>query len=277
MQSDFLRKVAAYRKDPVANPDPKLILLGDYVDRGMFSFNGILRTVMQLFVSMPEHVYILRGNHEYYVDRHGYIDSGVRPAEGIATLAPFFPRQMFEAFMMLFDSMPHVLLFERMMFVHAGIPRDDSLEGWQDLSSLNDPAMRFQMLWSDPSSANFVPAELQRENARFPFGKQQFRTFMQRIGCHTMLRGHEKIDEGCRKIYNEPDMTLINLFSAGGRENNDLPPGASYRSVNPMALTINWQDGPRGAYPWPIDWKSFNGPERNAFYRSPAEIEFRSF
>ena len=45
-------------------PADTVCLLGDYIDRGQFSYNGILRTVLQLQVSMPEHVYLLRGNHE---------------------------------------------------------------------------------------------------------------------------------------------------------------------------------------------------------------------
>jgi len=43
------------------------VLLGDYIDRGRFSYNGVLRAVMQLFLAAPEHVFPLRGNHEYYI------------------------------------------------------------------------------------------------------------------------------------------------------------------------------------------------------------------
>ena len=49
--------------------------------------------------------------------------------------------------------------FDRTLFVHAGIPREDTLaEKWHDLASLNDPDIRFQMLWSDPSDADVDPA-----------------------------------------------------------------------------------------------------------------------
>src|SRR5678815_3606259 len=66
MQADFFAKVEAWRLDPAHQPHPKLIFLGDYIDRGRFSYNGVLRTVMQMFLSVPDHVYVLRGNHEYY-------------------------------------------------------------------------------------------------------------------------------------------------------------------------------------------------------------------
>jgi calcineurin-like phosphoesterase family protein len=277
MQSDFFRKVADYRQDPARHPFVKLVLLGDYIDRGQFSYNGILRTVMQLFVSMPEHVYILRGNHEYYVEHKGRIHGGVRPAEAILTLEPYLPKQMFESYMVMFEAMPNMLLFDRTLFVHAGIPRDETLEAkWQDLSSLNDPDIRFQMLWSDPSQASYIPMELQRENARFPFGRQQFRAFMERIGATTMVRGHEKIDEGFKKVYDDDGYLLLNLFSAGGATNNDLPETSSYRKVTPMAMTVTWRGGVQTATPWAIDWASYNYPERNAFFRLPPEIEFKA-
>ena len=187
------------------------------------------------------------------------------------------PQEMFEAWMRLFDALPGLLLFDRTLFVHAGIPRDElCAERWQDLSSLNDPDLRFQMLWSDPADADFIPAELQRKNARFPFGRLQFRSFMARVGANLMVRGHEKVDAGFAKIYDDGVVVLLNLFSAGGATNDDLPPESSYRTVTPMALTLRWVDGEQTATPWAIDYERYNSPERNAFFKVPPEIEFRS-
>ena len=276
LQSDFFTKVAAHRADPAKNPDVKLVLLGDYIDRGRFSYDGILRAVLQIFVSMPENVVVLRGNHEYYVDLGDRVSGGVAPAEAIATLAPHMPKVMFDAFKYVFERMPSLLIVGKMLFVHAGIPRDETTaEKWRDLTTLNDADLRFQMMWSDPANANFIPAELQRQNARFPFGKQQFRAFMERIGCHTLVRGHEKIDEGFKKIYEDGELLLLNLFSAGGRDNADLPENASYRSVTPMALTIRSAGGKTVLTPWPIEWQAWNQPAVNGFMRKPAEIAFR--
>ena len=235
MQSDFLAKVDRYRANPTSQPYPVLVLLGDYIDRGRFSYNGVLRTVMQLYLAMPEHVYMLRGNHEYYIEFRGRIYGGVKPAEAINTLEEHMPKTMFEAYMNLFESMPNSLIFDQFFFVHAGIPRDSTQDAlWRDLSSLNDPDIRFQMLWSDPSAADFIPRDLQEQNARFPFGRVQFEQFMDRIGCTTMIRGHEKINAGFRDVYPDGDVHLFNLFSAGGADNGDLPADSSYRAVTPM-------------------------------------------
>jgi hypothetical protein len=275
MQADFFAKVEAYRLDKT-RPNPKLVLLGDYIDRGRFSYNGILRSVMQMFVAAPEHVFILRGNHEYYIEYKGRIYGGVKPAEAINTLIGHMPGEMFEAYMHFFEQMPNLLLFDRLMFVHAGIPRDSAIaEKYQDMASLNDSELRFQMLWSDPSTADYIPDDLQAQNARFPFGKLQFEKFMATLGCNMLVRGHEKIDEGFKSIYPDGQTALLNLFSAGGAENNDLPENSSYRTVTPMALSILVENGNAKVTPWEIDYQRFNDPKRNKFFASPPEIEHK--
>ncbi len=277
LQSRFFEKVEAFRKDPENEPDPKLVLLGDYIDRGMFSLNGVLRTVLQVLTTAPEHVYVLRGNHEYYLEYKGQIFGGVKPAEAINSLKPYLSVEVFRHYMKLFDAMPNMLLFDGMTFVHGGIPRDRLVkERWKDLSSLNDPDIRFQMMWSDPSSVDVVPAELQEQSARFPFGRLQAAAFLHRMGCHTLVRGHEKVEAGFRRDYDDENVVLMTLFSAGGSTNDDLPADSSYRSVTPMALTVAWEDGEARATPWAIDFERYNDPSLNKFFTAPPEIEHRA-
>ena len=274
LQADFFAKLEAWRLDR-RNPEPKLILLGDYIDRGRFSYNGVLRAVMQLFLAAPDHVYPLRGNHEYYIEYRGRIYGGVKPAEAINTLVNHMPGEVFAEYMRLFEELPNMLFFDDMMFVHAGIPRDVDIKAkLTDFAQLNDPELRFQMLWSDPSTADFIPEDLQAQNARFPFGRLQFEAFMQKVGCSIMVRGHEKIDAGFRQMYGDP-ASLLTLFSAGGADNNDLPPESSYRGVTPMAATIRIENGATEVTPWPIDYARFNDPKRNRFFASPPEIEHK--
>src|SRR5262249_49655056 len=78
LQADFFAKLEAWRLD-TRKPEPKLILLGDYIDRGRFSYNGVLRAMMELYLAAPEHVFPLRGNHEYYIEYRGRIYGGVKP------------------------------------------------------------------------------------------------------------------------------------------------------------------------------------------------------
>src|SRR3954465_11555097 len=274
LQADFFAKLESWRLDG-RQPEPKLVLLGDYIDRGRFSYNGVLRTMMQLFLAAPGHVFPLRGNHEYYIEYRGRIYGGVKPAEAINTLVNHVPGEVFAEYMKLFEELPSMLFFDDMLFVHAGIPRDVDIARIADFAALNDPEVRFQMLWSDPSTADVIPADLQAQNARFPFGKRQFEAFMQKLGCSIMVRGHEKVDAGFRPMYGEA-ASLITLFSAGGADNNDLPEDSSYRAVTPMAATIRIDGGTVQVTPWLIDYERFNDPRRNRFFASPPEIEHKT-
>jgi hypothetical protein len=274
MQARFFEKLAAYKQNPSQHPVPKLVLLGDYIDRGIFSLNGVLRSVLLLYLTAPEHVVVLRGNHEYFIEYNGNVYGGVKPSEAIDTLKPHVPIEVFRDYIALFDAMPNVMLFDRTMFVHGGIPRDRTFkERFKDLSSLNDADMRFQMMWSDPSSADVIPAELQEQSARFSFGRLQAQRFLQRLGCHTLIRGHEKVNEGFARVY-EGDILLCTLFSSGGKDNDDLPSNSSYRQVTPMALTLSQRGGESRLTPWLIDYESYNDPERNAFFKQPPELRF---
>ena len=274
LQADFFAKLEAWKLDH-SKPEPKLILLGDYIDRGMFSYNGVLRAVMQLYLAAPEHVFPLRGNHEYYIEYRGRIYGGVKPAEAINTLIGHIPGEVFQEYMKMFEEMPNMLFFDDLMFVHAGIPRDTDIKTkLPDMAGLNDPDIRFQMLWSDPSTADFIPDDLQAQNARFPFGKKQFEAFMARFGCSMLVRGHEKVDAGFKTMYGDV-ASLLSLFSAGGAENFDLPIDSSYRSVTPMAMTIRLENGTAQVTPWLIDYQRFNDPKRNRFFASAPEIEHK--
>ncbi|MCA9580782.1 MAG: serine/threonine protein phosphatase [Myxococcales bacterium] len=272
-QSRFFEKLIAYRQDPKQNPHPKIVLLGDYIDRGLFSLNGVLRTALQLFASAPDHVYILRGNHEYFIEHEGEVIGGVIPAEAINTLKPHAPEEVWHHYMKLFEHMPNMLLFGGTLLVHGGIPRDETIEKkFIDLSSLNDPEIRFQMMWSDPSEAEVIPRELQRQSARFPFGRRQAAAFLERIGCHTIVRGHEKVLEGFKQQYNDEDVRLMTVFSAGGQDNEDVPENSVYRRTVPMALTIERGPDHLRFTPWRIDYGHYNHPDRNGFRKRDAEI-----
>jgi hypothetical protein len=268
LQADFFGKVQAHHDDPAHAPAMKLVFLGDYIDRGRFSYAGILRTAMQLFLAVPDHVYLLRGNHEYYVEYKGKTLAPVRPAEAYTSIQDVAPKEVFSAYMKLFEALPNLLFFDRTMFVHAGIPRDSTIaERWKGLPTLNDQEVRFQMLWSDPSEADAIPDELQKENARFPFGRKQFRAFMSRLGATTMIRGHERVVEGFKEVYDAPEARLISLFSAGGKTNADLPPTSNYREVTPMALSIRHEGGITQLHPFTIDYERYNDPRYNSFFR----------
>ena len=127
--------------------------------------------------------------------------------------------------------------------------------------------MRFQMMWSDPSTADVVPSDLQDKSARFSFGKLQARAFLQRLGVTTMIRGHEKVNDGFSQSIDDEQVKVYTLFSAGGATNEDLPQDSSYRTVTPMALTIRSDANGLEVTPWAPDYATYNAPDKNAFFK----------
>ncbi len=87
------------------------------------------------------------------------------------------------------------------------------------------------------------------------------------------MRGHEKVNEGFRRVYDDANQLLITLFSAGGKDNKDIPADSSYRSVTPMAMTVKYRDGKSQITPWQIDYARYNSPDTNKFFESRPEIE----
>ncbi|MBN2344206.1 MAG: serine/threonine protein phosphatase [Deltaproteobacteria bacterium] len=274
MQSRFFEKVAAFKADPENTPEPKLVLLGDYIDRGLFSLNGVLRTVMQLYNLAPEFVYMLRGNHEMYFEYKGQVYGGVKPAEAINSLKPHVGADSLRHYINFFESMPNMLFLGEVLFVHGGIPKDLTLkEKYKDLSSLNDTQIRFEMMWSDPSMADIVPAKLQQQSVRFPFGKLQAAAFLQRMGAHTIVRGHEKVLDGFDHTYDEDIAQMFTLFSCGGIDNNDLPEKSGFRKITPMAISMTVKGSDVSLSSWKIDYKPYNDSDKNAFFKVAPTLE----
>ena len=272
LQSQFLQKVEKFQNAPEHYPEPLLVFLGDYIDRGYYSFEGVMRAVLGIMTLAPNNVIVLRGNHETFLEKNGVVFAGVRPAEGMDSLKGRANLEAMLAYKQLFDAMPAMLFFDDILMVHGGIPRDSTIrDHFRDLASLNEPFFRHEMMWSDPSSADYVPEELQESTNRFSFGREQARAFMHSMGVRTLIRGHEKVEVGYLVAYNEPDLRLITLFSAGGEDNYDLPETSSYRKVTPTALTIRYREGRTDIEPWVIDYESYNHSETNEFYNVDPE------
>ena len=265
VQARVIERLEAAQRDPTA-PKLRVVFLGDYIDRGRWGLEGVLRTALTLYCAFPEQVFLIRGNHEWFIERDGKVRSGVMPAEALARWVEVLGHSHFVAYRHLFDRMSCSLLFDRIMFVHGGIPRDDVMEKFDDLSALNDSLVRFQMMWSDPAQVEEVPNDLQKKNARFSFGRAQLRRFLSRVGAHTLVRGHEKIAHGFQTVHDDGEARLLSVFSSGGDRNRDLPERSSYRRVVPMALTVKYSGGQWSFQPWALDWEDFNGPETNAFW-----------
>lgn len=269
-QSDFLGRVARHRRDPASHPDVKLIFLGDYLDRGLWAWEGVVRLVFRLFVEYPEHVIPLVGNHEWLVQQGQDIKSSVMPADAVDRWAARLPPEYLQTAKALFDQLASVVLIDRIVVVHGGVPRQEVLDRWPGLAGFNDAAVRFQMCWSDPVMLAQVSREMQASTQRFAFGIDQFMSFMDAVGARVMIRGHEKVLGGFRADYDDGWYRLYTVFSAGGYNNRDLPEQVDYRLVRPSFLFLSERDGSFVANPVRIAWERFNDPSTNRFLETLA-------
>jgi hypothetical protein len=265
--------VWAHQWDPQSYPDVQLVLLGDYIDRGRYGFDGVLRLLLHLQATAPDHVFMLRGNHESFVEERGVVRSIVSPGDALEALRPLAPRALLRDYLRLFDALPTAMLLGRVLFAHGGIPSESVQRArWKGLASLDDPAVRFQMLWSDPSFVDVIPRALQDQVVRFGFGRLQCEAFLQQMGCYTLIRGHGQPATGFRQDALGDHVAILTLCSAGGPDNRDLPAVCDLRLVRPMAMTILLEGGLDGAADvavWPIDYGPYNAPEHNGFYDEP--------
>ena len=106
--------------------------------------------------------------------------------------------------MKFFEAMPNMLFFDRFLFVHAGIPKDRDLKEQLHRSLVAQRSgHRFQMLWSDPATADAIPADLQDEERAVPVRQDAVRSRSCRSSARTMVRGHEKVNAGFLAIYDD--------------------------------------------------------------------------
>jgi hypothetical protein len=274
-QSNFMEKVRRFKADPEHNPDVRLVLLGDYIDRGRFSYNGVLRTILNLYLTVPEHVVVLRGNHEYYIEYQGKVYGGVRPAEAINSMSePAAGRGVHPLPRLLRGHAEHAALRPAAVRARRHPPRQpDRREVEGPLGPqprghpLPDAVERPQQGRDGPRRA----AEGQRPLRLRPPAVSQ--ASWARSAANVLIRGHEKVNSGFRSQWNDEDFRLFTLFSAGGADNDDLPEDSNYREVRPMALTITSRDGVVAATPWAIDYKRYQDPKLNNFFDTALEID----
>jgi hypothetical protein len=74
---DWLNRNGYLRDFTIARPNVYLVFLGDYTDRGMYGVE-VLYTMLRLKVANPNHVFIVRGNHEDVglATRYGFMVEG---------------------------------------------------------------------------------------------------------------------------------------------------------------------------------------------------------
>ncbi|CAD1779379.1 similar to Saccharomyces cerevisiae YML057W CMP2 Calcineurin A [Maudiozyma barnettii] len=221
--------------------DTPYLFLGDYVDRGLFSFECLIY-LYSLKLNFPDTFWLLRGNHEckhltsYFTFKNECLHK--------------YNLEIFEACCHSFNALPLAAIMNGQYFcVHGGISPD--LKTVNDINQLNrfkeipSRGLMCDLVWADPIESydevdpnvtdedDELAIKLINENdytqinkyftpnqvrgCSYAFTYQASCAFLQRTGLLSIIRAHEAQDAGYRMYRNTKTLgfpSLLTLFSA---------------------------------------------------------------
>jgi len=198
--SEFLQKAARDERSLV-------IFLGDYGDRGIFS-PEVYYIVLTLKARFPEHVILLRGNHEGPEDLlasphdlPNHLQS--RFGENWATAYV----KLKELFNQLYNS---VIVRDHCVLLHGGVPSmakslDDM--AYAHTKHPNESHLE-EILWSDPEEGLKGTCPSPRGAGRL-FGQDITERFLRILDSKVLIRGHEPADVGFKINHGGRVLTLF--------------------------------------------------------------------
>lgn len=169
-----------------------VFFLGDYVDRGLQGAEVLLR-LFRLKIEDPEHVFLLRGNHET-VEMNLYYGF----FEEIGSDQKFLFR-----ISRTYDKMPVAAVLSGHTFcVHGGINGTGSID-----TIAKEEA--FPYLWNDPSNRPGLTASSRGSTVK-EFGPDIVDGFLKTNNLKKIVRGHTALENGYKWWF---DGKLLSLFS----------------------------------------------------------------
>lgn len=221
--------------------DTPYLFLGDYVDRGLFSFECLIY-LYSLKLNFPNTFWLLRGNHEckhltsYFTFKNECLHK--------------YNLKIFDACCHSFNALPLAAIMNGQYFcVHGGISPE--LQNINDINQLNrfkeipSRGLMCDLVWADPietydevdpdvtdaddelaiklinendynaMNKYFVPNQVR--GCSYAFTYQASCAFLQRTGLLSIIRAHEAQDAGYRMYRNTKILgfpSLLTLFSA---------------------------------------------------------------
>lgn len=187
-------------------PASRFLFLGDYVDRGEYSLE-VVALLFALSIRYPDHVFLLRGNHEFERVNTIYgFKSEVEEQLGDMTV--------YKALNESFNYLSIVGRVGKGIFaVHGGI--SPQITSFRQITSIKKPITVYEnhvcadLLWSDPTTDTKDYLRSQRGNG-MTFGTNAVRDFAKSFGVNHIIRAHQCVIHGVEKFANG---VLYTVFS----------------------------------------------------------------
>ena len=184
-----------------------LIFLGDYGDRGSHSAE-VYHIVLKLKLLFPQHVILMRGNHE------GPEDLLASPHDLPMQFHAKFGEKWGNAYSKIRELFKHlynaVLVEKRYLIIHGGLP--PQAKTIDDLAYAHNkhPKQRLleDMLWSDPNEAIKGVYESPRGAGKL-FGENITNEVLRRFNVKILIRGHEPSGDGFKVNHTGKVLTLF--------------------------------------------------------------------
>ena len=192
-------------------PATNYLFLGDYVDRGNFNIE-VITLLFSMKVLFPEHIFLIRGNHEV---------RNVNSSYGFLAeiVSEYQTDDLWHKFNECFDWLPIVAFIDHKYFcVHGGISRD--LHSLKDLEKIQLPmseptSLVTDLLWSDPTGNFCMWLDNQRGNGCI-FGALAASSVLSSLKCEILIRGHQVVNKGVE--WTNKNLTLT-VFSSSNYMN----------------------------------------------------------
>lgn len=187
-------------------PQTKYLFLGDYVDRGSHSIE-VITILMALFCKFPEHICLLRGNHEF---------SAVNKIYGFyeETLNSYGTEDVWSACNGVFGYMPFAAVVGNQIFcVHGGLSAD--LTNTNTIKEIDLPVGLYEetelisdLVWSDPvDEINLF--EQNKRGCGVLYGPGAITNFLKNTKLKVVLRAHQCVPTGYSFNCNHMCITLF--------------------------------------------------------------------
>lgn len=188
----------------------------DYVDRGSNSIE-IVCLLFAYKIKYPDHVFLLRGNHESDAmnQLYGFAEECAR------RYSPFLYHQFAECFRYMPIS---ALVGTRILCMHGGLsPQLTSLDDIANVErpyDIPDEGLVCDLLWSDPKRGQIQAWEPNERGVSFTFSEDVVKDFLEKFDLDLICRAHQVVDEGYEFFADMRLLTLISAPNYGGEMDN---------------------------------------------------------